>query len=158
MKTNIRSLILVICCWLLPGALALRPRRPFALGEKAAQPHHLPAKSFDVSKCKASGVDRVEADKHSGLAGNSISSRNKVLDIRGGASAVGVVTSPAFWLGKFQSSLPVLTMATIYLMSICLHANSPAYIDKSTDLPLPTISSFSPSNFSGSNVRPSCNG
>lgn len=103
MKYIIRNPILLICCSLVPGVLALRPRRPLVLGTKVAQPqpHHLPAESFDVNvKCNP-GVGGFMADKLFAFDGTNIkSSSAKMLGIRGGASAVGVVTSPAFWLSE----------------------------------------------------------
>ena len=96
MKSNVRSLVALLCCSLVPGALALRPRKPFALAEKVAQPHSFPAKSFNVNvKCNP-GVDRFKTNDHSAFAGTS----DKIIGIRGGASVVGAVTSPAFWLSE----------------------------------------------------------
>ena len=96
MKSNVRSLVALLCCSLVPGALALRPRRSFALAEKVAQPHSFPAKSFKVNvKCNP-GVDGFKTNDHSAFAGTS----DKIIGIRGGASVVGAVTSPAFWLSE----------------------------------------------------------
>ena len=100
MKYSICSPILLICCSLVPGALALCPRRHFALAEKVAQPHCLPAK-FDVSVKIHPNVDGFETDRQSAFAGTSINSiSDNILAIRGGASIVGVVMSPAFWLSE----------------------------------------------------------
>ena len=104
MKSIVRSLVALLCCSLVPGALALRPRKPFALAEKVAQPHILSSsKSFDVSVNCNPCADGFKADKPSAIAGTSIdnSSSDKILGIRGGASVVGAVTSPAFWLSEY---------------------------------------------------------
>ena len=96
MKSNIHSLVALVCCSLLPGALALRPREPFAVAEKVAQPHSFPAKSFKVNvKCNP-GVDGFKTNDRSAFAGTI----DKIIGIRGGASVVGAVTSPAFWLSE----------------------------------------------------------
>ena len=101
MKYSICSPILLICCSLVPGTLSLRPRRHFALAEKVAQPHCLPAKSFDVSVKIHPNVDGFETDRQSAFAGTSINSiSDNILAIRGGASVVAVVMSPAFWLSE----------------------------------------------------------
>mmetsp|Transcript_5360 Transcript_5360/g.9104 ORF Transcript_5360/g.9104 Transcript_5360/m.9104 type:complete len:148 (+) Transcript_5360:76-519(+) len=108
MKSSMRSLILLICCWAVPGEALLRPRRPFIVGKQAVKPHLVPAKSFDVDAKKCTdGVDRVEADESS-YSGTSISGRADVLSVRGGASVVGVVTSPAFWLMSAMVALRVM--------------------------------------------------